>query len=133
MGMYDDLLIEKQPGGKLEKVKNLDLSKILDIKKVYPSLPDDYCSFLEDVGSGEVGHSAYVIYNGVLEPGEIYDADTAEAIGDILIFGDDMQGYCAGFAIDSGYAVVEIDPTNSSYIKIADTFSAFIRDKLGEI
>ena len=133
MGMYDDLLAETQPGGRLEKCEKVVSSVTANLKSIYSSLPTDYLSFLEEIGSGEIGNAAYVIYNGVLSPDEVYDEVTAEGLKDLLIFGDDMQGYCSGFDLSQGWSVVEIDPTDMSYRKTFDNFSAFIRDKLNEI
>ncbi len=133
MGMYDDLLAEAQPGGRFEKFEKVDPSIIAKLKSDYSDLPVDYISFLEEIGSGEIGNAAYVIYNGLLTPDEIYDEVTVEALKDLLVFGDDMQGYCSGFDFVHGWSVIEIDPTDMSYNKTFDNFSAFIRDKLNEI
>tara|TARA_B100000745_G_C20007236_1_gene342051 strand:+ start:40 stop:441 length:402 start_codon:yes stop_codon:yes gene_type:complete len=133
MGIYDDLLADTLPGGRLERFKKVELSIAEKFKSIYPNLPEDYLSFLKEIGSGEIGNAAYIIYNGVLSPDEIYDETTAEDLSDILIFGDDMQGYCSGFDVEHGWTVVEIDPADMSYRKTFDCFSDFIRDKLKEI
>lgn len=133
MEIYDDLLADIQPGGRLEKFVKVESSITEKLKSIYPSLPGDYLSFLKEVGNGEIGNAAYIIYNGVLSPDEIYDETTAEDLSDILIFGDDMQGYCSGFDVEHGWSVVEIDPTDMSYKKTFDCFADFIRDKLKEI
>jgi len=85
------------------------------------------------LGSGELGESAYVIYSGVLEPNEIYDDETADDLNGILIFGDDMQGYCSGFDIRKNWVIVEIDPTDMSYEQTHNSFEEFIRNKLLDI
>jgi len=80
-----------------------------------------------------MGSSAYMLYNGILEPDDIYDAETAEGLGGLLIFGDDMQGYCFGFDTGNDWAIIEIDPTDMSYRKTFNHFSEFIRDRLSQI
>ena len=133
MAIYDDLLAETQPGGKFEKLEKIIPEVINALRKVQPETPEDFFSFLEELGSGEIGQSAYIIYNGLLEPDEVYDEDTAEDLGNLLIFGDDMQGYCSAFNVSEGWVVVEIDPTDMSYEKTHNTFSEFIRDKLNDL
>ncbi|MBT2785960.1 MULTISPECIES: SMI1/KNR4 family protein [unclassified Halomonas] len=131
--MYEDLLVETQPGGRLEKFERVGSLVTEQVKNIYPNLPKEYLVFLEEIGSGEIGNAAYIIYNGVLTPDEIYDEVTAEDLNNILIFGDDMQGYCSGFDVENGWSVVEVDPTDMSFRKIFDNFSAFIRDKVKEV
>lgn len=133
MVMYEDLLVETQPGGRLEKFERVGSLVTEQIKNIYPNLPKEYLVFLEEIGSGEIGNAAYIIYNGVLTPDEIYDEVTAEDLKNILIFGDDMQGYCSGFDVENRWSVVEVDPTDMSFRKIFDNFSAFIRDKVKEV
>lgn len=130
MLIFNDLLVDTQPGGRLEKLEKVESSEAEKLKSIYPNLPEDYLSFLEEVGNGEIGNAAYMIYNGVLSPDEIYDETMAKSLSDILIFGDDMQGFCSGFDVEHGWLVVEIDPSDMSYRKTFDCFSDFIRDKL---
>lgn len=133
MAIYDDLLAEVKPGGKLDKLEQISADVIGKLKQSQPKLPEDFLSFLSEIGSGEIGQSAYIIYNGFLEPDEIYDEETAEDLESILIFGDDMQGYCSGFDTSNNWVVVEIDPTDMSYEQTHATFSDFIRNKLQDI
>ena len=133
MGMYDDLLAYAQPGECLGKFRKTDLLIIKELKSFYLDLPKEYLFFLEEIGSGEIGDSVYTIYNGLLSPEEIYDEVTAAELGNILIFGDDMQGYCSGFDTANEWSIVEIDSTDMSYRKIFERFSDFIRDKLKNI
>lgn len=133
MTVYDDIVAETQLGGKFEKLEKVRPEEIKTLRKDQPEIPEDFFSFLEEIGSGELGYSEYSIYNGCLRPDEVYDENTAEELKDILIFGDDMQGYCSGFNARDGWTVVEIDPTDMSYEKTHNTFSEFIRDKLQSI
>ncbi len=133
MGIYDDFLGETQPGGQLEKLKRVSPSAIAQLRISYPQLPSDYIAFLEEIGCGEVGNGAYVIYGGVLEPDEIYDEVTAEELQGVLLFGDDMQGYCSGFATKEDWIIVEIDPTDMSCIESFQSFADFVRDRLQEV
>jgi len=127
------LFIETQPGDKLEKLIKLDLSVAKSLREAYPNVPEDYLSFLNEIGSGEIGNSAYILYGFLLSPYEIYDRITAKYFNTLLIFSDNMAGYCTGFDINDNWSIVEICPTDMSYEKISDNFSGFIRKNLSEI
>lgn len=132
MGIYDGLLAENETKEWLDKLEVVDLPAIKKLQNIYPGLPEEYLKFLEQVGSGEIGEAVYVIYNGVLVADEIYDETTAKDLNSILIFGDDMQGFCSGFDTENGWVVVEIDPADMSCKKTFDRFSDFIRDKVSQ-
>lgn len=133
MGYFDDKKSEKQSGGKLEQLEPVKTATIDKLRRMQPGLPIDFTSFLQELGSGEINKNTYVIYQGFLEPNEIYDQETAEELDGILLFGDDMQGYCNGFDTKRNWCIVEIDPTNMSYEKTHENFSDFIRSKLKEL
>ncbi|CAM3504745.1 SMI1/KNR4 family protein [Parendozoicomonas haliclonae] len=133
MGAYDDLISEVQAGGRLENFERVDIEIIQKLRAVYPGLPDDYTSFLLEIGCGEIKKASFIIYNAVVSLDEIYDESTADLIGNTIIFGDDMQGYCSGFDMDNMWSVVEIDPADMSSKKTFNTFSSFIRAKVYEV
>nr|NLU60066.1 SMI1/KNR4 family protein [Pseudomonas sp. BIGb0427] len=72
----------------------------------------------------------FILYDGLLAPNEIYDADSATALEGILLFGDDMRGYCAGFDTDNAWQVVEIDPLDGQAHVVAASFQEYLRDLL---
>ncbi|KIQ25185.1 hypothetical protein [Xanthomonas campestris] len=72
----------------------------------YPQLPSDYISHLVTHGWGDTGNGK-VLYNGPLEPAEVFGVATGPA--GLLALGDDLAGYC--FAYDPGAGVYgELDP-----------------------
>jgi hypothetical protein len=72
-----------------------------------------------------------MIYNGLVEYVEIYGE---EILGEdnVLLFGDDFQGYCTGFRC-SDWKVVEVDPVSKEIEEISPTFQSFIRNKISAI
>lgn len=131
--MYQDLFLETKGQGCLVKLIKADANLIDGIKKSFSGIPDDYILFLEEIGSGEIGNNNYMLYNGLLLPDEIYDADTADDLQGILIFGDDMQGNCYGFKPSNEWSIVEIDSSDMNLHKVSDCFSEFIRGKVKDL
>ncbi|QXI37178.1 SMI1/KNR4 family protein [Pseudomonas xantholysinigenes] len=129
--MYDDL----QPhttGGLLASLTRSHVDSLAELSKSYPQVPSDYVSFLQTLGWGEIGSSAFMLYEGLLAPGQIY-ADEDDSLAGIVLFGDDLQGYCCGFDTLKGWEVVEIDPVSRTAHAVADSFSSFIRDLLDDL
>lgn len=133
MSIYDDLLVEKTQDGILEKMLKVDSSIISILTSKYPNIPADYISFLEEIGSGQIGNNEYMIYNGLLKPDEVFDSTSSQELIGILIFGDDLQGYNSGFLLDDEWKIIEIDSADMSYEITFDNFHDFIIDKAQEV
>ncbi|SEE15111.1 SMI1/KNR4 family protein [Pseudomonas kilonensis] len=108
-------------------VDDVSLSAITNVQT---KVPVDYIGFLKEYGCGEIEVAGLMLYNGFLEVGEVFDAETAVSLSDILIFGDDMQGRCIGFDKNDHWAVVEIGSSDISCRKLSNTFSEFLYDRL---
>ncbi|WP_199153383.1 SMI1/KNR4 family protein [Chromobacterium sp. ASV23] len=130
MGLYDDLLSRKGTGTPFDKLAQLpaEQAPILSPKL---ALPQDYISFLLEIGSGELGAAAYMLYASLVEPEEIY-GEAHEGLDSIFIFGDDFQGFNTGFRVND-WSVVEIDPSNMTTHVLAPSFQVFIRRKIAEL
>jgi hypothetical protein len=63
----------------------------------------------------------------LVDPRDIY-GDVPRGLERVVLFGDDMSGYCAGFDIAT-WKVVEVDPTNMVAEPVAESFEAFIRNR----
>jgi hypothetical protein len=72
----------------------LATSEIAALKKQYPELPAEYFDYLLNVGWGEAD-SGRIIYSGPVTPASIFGDRYRNST--IILFGDDMQGYCFGF------------------------------------
>jgi hypothetical protein len=127
MGIYDDLQAIKGSGGPTDKLVPVPIERLGKIRENFGAVPTDYISFLADVGAGELGCSAYMLYDGLIEPVDVY-GDSSGFDG-ILLFGDDFHGFNAGFDIRD-WRVVEIDPTNMRVNPIALNFQSFIRNRI---
>ncbi|MCP3657875.1 hypothetical protein [Herbaspirillum sp.] len=131
MRVYDDLIAVKGNGTPFDKLERVDSRKLVQTSASTGSLPTDYISFLAEVGFGEFGSAGYMLYDGLLEPYEVY-GDTPVHLRDVLLFGDDFLGFNTGYKTDT-WSVIEIDPTNMLPTVIAPDFSTFIRKKIHEL
>jgi hypothetical protein len=123
--MYDDLLPLKTPEKLLGNLKPVDEIKL---RRNHPGVPDDYVFFLSRIGAGTIGQSQYSLYTGLGEPGFIYGDLPPQLVG-VVLFGDDFQGYNAGFRTNT-WEVVEVDPLDRSVDVVAPSFEAFIRNTI---
>ena len=130
MPNYEDLKRMKGTGTPIDGLVPIAPLKARLLQESFPSIPDDYLAFLEEIGAGDIGNSAFMLYDGLVEPHEVF-GDRAGMEG-ILLFGDDYHGYCAGF--DSGdWSVVEVDPTSRTVSWVAEGFRRFMADRLATL
>jgi len=132
MGIYDDLIAFKSQGSLLSKLKPLESGKLQKLLDRYPALPSDYVSFLVSMGVGEVGKAQYMIYAGLGEPGFVYGEPVPPQLEKVILFGDDFQGFNAGFHTDS-WEVVEVDPLDRRVDVVAPDFQTFIRQTIRDL
>ncbi|WP_313623359.1 SMI1/KNR4 family protein [Achromobacter sp.] len=129
MDTYLDLVARKGSGTPFDDLIRVRFQ--LGVNPFNLNPPKDYVDFLLEIGAGKLGNYAYVIYGGLVESDEIFGEPNGGDY-DVLLFGDDFQGYCAGFRL-SDWKVVEIDPVSKEVYEIAPTFHSFIRNKILEI
>ena len=101
--------------------------ELMSLIQKYPQIPADYVDYLREIGWGPIGSSAYVIYRGLMNAGDIYDGETVKELNHILFFGDNFSGYCGGFDTRRGCAVVEIEPTDMSCVDAGKSFENFVK------
>lgn len=132
MGIFDDLLPLKAQGSLLSKLKPLEPAKLQRLIDRYPALPSDYVSFLISLGFGEIGEAQYMIYSGLGEPDFVYGEPVPPQLEKVILFGDDFQGFNAGFQTDS-WEIVEIDPIDRRVDVVAPDFQTFIRQTISDL
>jgi hypothetical protein len=101
----------------------MDDREIELLNATYPALPREYFSFLEEIGFGDLG--AIHMYGGPVEAPEIY-LGAPGARDNILLFGDDGQGYAFGFDGKSGHRIVEVTPDCTIESTYSDDFRSFM-------
>lgn len=104
MGRFDSIIEQLEDASMLTKVSE---GQLAELRSRYPSVESEYFQFLGEVGYGDLGDIQF--YNQPTSGDSIY-GQNVERLKEVLIFGDDMQGYCFGFDSLNQYRVVEIDP-----------------------
>jgi len=127
MSRYDDIVSLVRSLAPASQLTPLQEAEVVSLKVRYPQLPADYVDYLQQIGWGGIGNSFYMIYSGLMEADEIYGAEVSKDLSNIIFFGDDFSGYCAGFDMGSGFAVVEIDPIDRRRIDAGRSFEEFIK------
>ncbi|MDO5086294.1 MAG: hypothetical protein Q4D74_01640 [Comamonadaceae bacterium] len=126
MSQFDDLLAQKGQGTPFDQLTPLAADALARLRAAHPNAPAGYLDFLANIGFGELGEAAFMLYSGLLTPDEVY-GETPEGLQGVLLFGDDLAGVNSGFDSAHGWAIVEIDPTNYDKDVVGQDFAAFIR------
>ncbi|MFZ6875351.1 SMI1/KNR4 family protein [Undibacterium sp. Di27W] len=132
MNQYSDLHYLVNAGGLLSRLKPVDLIELQSKQPVHNKLPSDYVEFLTSIGAGTMGDSQYSLYSGPIHPDFVY-GDGQQQLENIVLFGDDFQGFNAGFKIDENWCVVEIDPLDQRVSIVAPDFKTFIREMIAQL
>ena len=82
-------------------------NQLKSLREKHPDIPQDYVRFLEFAGHGNLGEIH--LYDGPVEAATIFPNAFGE-LSDILLIGDDSQGYCFGFDPTDGWKIVEVSP-----------------------
>lgn len=102
-------------------------SQLVAIRAQYPNVPSSYLDFLRHIGSGRIGQMGFAVYNGLCEPAEFFDPDTAAELPGVLLFGDDFGGWHAGFDSRSGWRVVGISSASPEPVpELAGSIGEFV-------
>jgi hypothetical protein len=116
------------PGAKLER---LTASKANAIRKKHPGVPEHYLAFLREVGWGSLGGSL-MLYSGLIEPGEVFDAETACRLNGFLFFGDNFSGDMFGFDIHHNWRIVRADHHGILLTHEGQTVAEFVTEWIAD-
>nr|WP_146218799.1 hypothetical protein [Undibacterium pigrum] len=87
---------------------------------------------MTSIGAGTIGDSQYSLYSGLIDPDFIY-GDDRQQVENILFFGDDFQGFNAGFKTDEAWCIVEVNPLDLEVSIVAPNFQTFIREIIAQL
>lgn len=82
-------------------------NELQSVRSKYAGIPEEYFRFLEVAGYGNLGDIQ--LYEGPTKAGTVYSNATGR-LADILLIGDDFQGYCFGFDPTDRWKIVEVSP-----------------------
>ena len=126
--MYEDLSPNTRPGERFSQMTRLDDEGAAMLCAQHPNVPGEYLAFLREIGWGEVRGRILMLYSGLLRPSEVFDEQAATRLFGLLLFGDDMAGYCFAFNPAEGWSVVGIDSATGEVEGTARDFATFIRN-----
>lgn len=120
MSEFDDLV---RHFSSMRSAEPLSAKEVDAIRSRHPGVPEDYLHFLEAAGHGDLGNVQ--IYSGPVAATSIYpDAD--EHLLEILMIGDDFQGYCFGFGPTDGWSIVAVSPRGEIQRHFATDFLSLL-------
>ncbi len=111
-----------------ESLRRLSTSEVEILRSRHPGLSEDYLEFLREVGFGNLGKIQ--LYSRPTSAGSVY-SPMPKHLQQILLIGDDMQGYCFGFDTDNGFRLVEISPKGTIEPGVESEFTGFLRGCFG--
>jgi len=104
-------------------VKRLTFTEVDALRQKNQHLPEDYLDFLADVGFGDLGELQ--LHSGPSRAASFF-SPMPKHLEQVVIFGDDKQGYCFGFDGGNGYRVVEINPSGELDSSVESDFTGLI-------
>lgn len=113
---------------RLEPVAEPELAVI---RSRFPGVPEHYLDFLRHVGWGWLGDN-FMLYSGLVEPDEIFDAETAAGLAGLVFLGDNFAGEVVGFDTRDAWRLVGFDNSYSAEPEPqeARTLEEFIADRV---
>lgn len=105
--------------------------EVSQIKKRFPDIPNDYITYLQEIGTGSFRECQFGVH-GLLET---IDEIVGEGLYDIkdnlfLIFGHNYSGDFSGFIADKGWKVAELWHETGELYVTDQTFQQYIREQM---
>lgn len=116
-------------GEKFESNRTVVSLNVIDkLRREYPGIPEDYLAYLGTVGAGSILSSSYAVYDGPIEPDEIFGFRDESWPEDLIAFGDNFSGDLGVFLPSSDWAVAELWHDDRSIVKTEFSFLGFMSD-----
>lgn len=104
MSSFGEIVDHFNTQGSLTKVPANELQSV---RSNHAGIPEEYLRFLEVAGYGNLGDIQ--LYEGPTKSGTVYPNASGRLVN-ILLIGDDFQGYCIGFDRTDRWRIVEVSP-----------------------
>ncbi|MEH0198319.1 hypothetical protein V7S57_21420 [Caulobacter sp. CCNWLY153] len=131
MSEFDDLMSAKGNGSPIDQLTTGPVIGIDEYKPGKEIIPQSYVDFITNIGHGTIGDDALKLYDGLVDPREIFDFEP-EWSNHVALFGDNMSGVLFGFDTRTG-SVVEIDAYGALKAARPSNFPDFIRTALSQL
>jgi hypothetical protein len=109
--------------------KPLDPAALERIRRAFPGIPEDYLSYLGEIGWGTTRECKYMIYQGPRwchEDFNWFESDDRK----LLVVGDDFSGNLYALAADENYRIVLLLHETMEVLPVRGTFRQFIRQEM---
>ena len=113
----------------VSQVTPVSIADVETLKAQFVGIPSEYVEFMSQVGYGEIG--SIRIYEAPTSPDAIYPSPQSD-LSEIVLFGDDFQGYCFGFDTRTGYSLIEVDPRGKVRPRSENDFVSLIASYITE-
>jgi len=100
--------------------------KINILRSKYIDLPEDYLSFLYEIGCG--GFESFTLYSAPFSPNFFFRDN--EKLDGLLLIGDDNQFHRIGFDPEDEFRLIEVDPRGTMRYRSEQSFTEFSNRKL---
>ncbi len=120
MSRFEDMVKHFKADNSLTRPSATDMHSL---RKAHAGIPDDYVNFIEVVGFGNLGDIQ--LYEGPTAAATVYPNATGR-LANVLLIGDDFQGYCFGFDPTDNWRIVEVDPRGSVDTSVEQTFTSLL-------
>lgn len=130
MSKYDELRKMPDINRLLSQLTPVTEPFIRELTAECPCLPADYSDFLLEVGWGDIGNGGFMLYEGLIDPDDIYDPITAEEVASVKLIGGDYSGINFGFDANDNCSLVFIDASHPEVVPTGKSFDVFIRETI---
>jgi len=121
----------EDPADQSNRRKPLDPAAVEAIRQKFPGLPENYLSYLLEVGPGSVRECQYMIYEAPVWCNDEPLFSSVEAPGrKLLVIGDNFSGDLFVLDADHGNNVAEFDHETIEVVPHDAGFTEFIREKM---
>lgn len=103
-------------------------SMIESLKKEYNGIPEDFCSYLKEIGSGSFRECQFNIFESIFYLEDLIDFGTEFEAKRYLAFGDNYCGDISTFDSKMNFEVKEFWHDCCEFSTVNKTFKEYIRE-----
>jgi len=136
--MYEDIndflaRVEDADEKTMNSRRLLSQEQIDDLRKVHPRIPEEFLSYLQEVGAGAFRECQFTVYGFLDTPDNILGKDVLllkEPSVRALCFGDNFSGDLGAFLPDEDWVIADLWHDNGTICRKGRTFRQYIREKM---
>lgn len=90
----------------------IDPRRVEELRQSFPGIPEGYLELLAELGWETIGECQFMLYEGPIQPADVFGRELPPSLQSVLLVGDDFAGHHAAY--DTGrtpWRFVEIEHT----------------------